>query len=44
MIIVRLWCVCSREVIYMSLVSQVSGHVKNINIVIFSDTMIVKNV
>ena len=36
--------VCSREIIYMFLVSQVSGFVENFNIEIFSDTINVINV
>ena len=36
--------VCSREIIHMFLVGQVSGLVENFNIGIFSDTMNVTNV
>ena len=35
---------CSREIIYMLLISQVSGLVKYFNIGIYSDTMYVINV
>ena len=33
--------VCSREIMYMSLVGQVSGFVENYNIAIFSDTIVI---
>ena len=36
--------VCSREIIYMFLVGQVSGFVENFNIEIFSDTINVINI
>ena len=35
--------VCSMEIIYMFLVSQVSGLIKNFNIGIFSDTINIHN-